>query len=223
VRWEAGGAWGPQGRRVLVAEAGISGVADATGGRHGGPLMGIGAFVPPRIVPPDEHGQTEKPKAFYTVGAQAVEVEVDRDTGEVRVLRAAHAFDLGRAINPQLAAGQVVGGAAQGLSIALFEAMRWHAGKPANAGLLDYKIATSLDVPYDVDVSLVETPQSDGPFGARGIAEPPLVGPAPALANAIRDAVGVRMTSLPMSGEPLARVLGLRTAAGRHAEGAGLS
>jgi carbon-monoxide dehydrogenase large subunit len=137
----------------------------------------------------------------YTTGAQAVEVEVDLDTGRVEVLRGAAAFDVGRAINPELVKAQMEGGFVQGISSALFESLKLKEGVPQNPSFVDYRIATSADIPLQFDAIIVEEPQDDGPWGARGIGEHAMVPTIPAIANAIYDAVGVRLEGPPFTSE----------------------
>jgi xanthine dehydrogenase molybdenum-binding subunit len=131
---------------------------------------------------------------------QFVELEVDAETGEVAVTRVVTAQEVGRAINPAIVVGQVDGAVVQGLGYALFEDL---AADPATgtivtSTLADYPIATAVDVP-PMEVIIVEDPDATGPFGARGVGEPAITLTAPAVANALLDAIGVAPTSLPLS------------------------
>ena len=144
----------------------------------------------------------------YTFGAHAVEVEVDTETGAVRVLRHVACHDVGRAINPQSVEGQIQGGAVMGLGYGLMEEVALDRGVNLSTLFASYLIPTSLDVP-DVETILIESGEGKGPFGARGIGEPPIAPPAAAIANAVEDAVGVRITDLPVTPERVARALGL--------------
>ena len=144
----------------------------------------------------------------YTFGAHAVEVEVDTQIGTVRVLKHVAAHDVGRAINPQSVEGQIQGGAAQGLGYGLLEEVLLEDGINLTTSFASYLIPSAMDVP-DIDAVVVESGEGLGPFGARGIGEPPIAPPAAAIANAIEDATGVRLTRLPMTGERVARALGL--------------
>jgi len=139
----------------------------------------------------------------YPTGAQAVEVEVDLDTGRVEVLRGVAVFDVGRAINPDLVKCQMEGGFVQGMSTALFESLKLKEGIPQNPSFVDYRIATTADIPTEVKAMYVEVPQDDGPWGARGVGEHPMVPTIPAIANAIYDAIGVRPGSPPFSSEKI--------------------
>ncbi|MCR4433275.1 MAG: xanthine dehydrogenase family protein molybdopterin-binding subunit [Caldiserica bacterium] len=138
----------------------------------------------------------------FTFGAYAVEVEVDEETGKVELKRVVAAFDVGRALNPILVEGQIEGGAVQGAGYALMEDMVIKDGIIQTPSLQEYLIPTSLDVP-DVESILIESGTGLGPYGAKGIGEPPIVGIAPAILNAIDDAVGVRITSLPVTSEKI--------------------
>ena len=144
----------------------------------------------------------------YTFGAHAVEVEVDTETGAVRVLRHVACHDVGRAINPESVEGQIQGGAVMGLGYGLMEEVVVDRGVNLSTMFAAYLIPTSLDVP-DVEPLILESGEGKGPFGARGIGEPPIAPPAAAVANAIEDAVGVRVTELPITPERVARALGL--------------
>ena len=132
-------------------------------------------------------------------GCHVVDVEVDTETGKVDVLRYTAVQDVGTAIHPSYVEGQVQGGAAQGAGMALTEEY-WYRGdgRLANASLLDYRMPTALDLP-EIETVLVEVPNPGHPYGVRGVGEVPIVPPLAAIANAIHDAVGVRVTSLPAS------------------------
>jgi len=134
--------------------------------------------------------------------AQAAEVIVDRETGQVRVTRFVQAQDIGKAINPMGVEGQLEGGAVQGIGRALSEEILIdkETGKVRNPSLATYLMPLSVDMP-DIENILVEVPSADGPFGARAVAESPGFGPPAAIANAIFDAVGVRIKTLPLSAE----------------------
>lgn len=168
----------------------------------GGPVLGRGSFMPSYVTGLDpETGQGPRAVVHYTVGAQAVEVEVDMDTGKVEVLRGAAAFDVGKAINPDMVKAQMEGGFVQGMSTALFESLKLEEGVLKNSSFVDYRIATSTDAPKDIQTIIVEVPQDDGPWGARGIGEHAMVPTVPAIANAIFDAIGIRVGTPPYSSE----------------------
>jgi carbon-monoxide dehydrogenase large subunit len=171
-------------------------------GWMGGPIVGRGKFMPNYVTGLDpETGQGERAVVHYTTGAQAVEVEVDMETGKVKVLRAASAFDAGKAINPEMVKAQLEGGFVQGLSTAIFESIQLENGVMQNPSFVDYRIATSSDAPLEHEAIIVEVPQDDGPWGARGVGEHPMVPTIPAIANAIYDAIGVRPGSPPFTAE----------------------
>ncbi len=154
--------------------------------------------------PPNEmydEGMKGNISSTYTFGAHGVEVEVDRETGRVRILKYVAAHDIGKAINPMLLEGQVHGGAVTGIGYALSERLISDKGRILNTTFLDYKMPSALDIPVEFETFLVETNDKEGPFGAKGIGEPGLVPTAPAIANAIYDATGVRLKKLPMTGE----------------------
>jgi len=168
----------------------------------GGPVIGRGKFIPTYVTGLDpETGQGERAVVHYTTGAQAVEVEVDLKNGRVDVLRVVSAFDVGRAINPDLVRTQVEGGVVQGISSALFESLQLKEGVLQNPSFVDYRIATACDTPQQIETIIIEEPQDDGPWGARGVGEHPMVPTIPAIANAIYDAVGVRLDGPPFTAE----------------------
>jgi carbon-monoxide dehydrogenase large subunit len=172
------------------------------GGWVGGPVTGRGNFMPTYVTGLDpETGQGPRAVVHYTTGAQAVEVEVDLDTGKVEVIRGAAAFDVGKAINPDMVKAQIEGGFVQGLSTALFESLQLKEGVLQNPSFVDYRIATSTDAPYNIQAIIVEVPQDDGPWGARGVGEHSMVPTIPAIANAIYDAIGIRVGAPPYSSE----------------------
>ncbi len=136
----------------------------------------------------------------FTFGAQAAEVEVDIETGEVKVLKWATAYDIGQAINVNRVEGQMEGGVAQGLGFGLMEDYLEVDGVPWTWNFHDYIIPTSKDVP-DIKSIVLESGSGKGPFGAKGIGEPAISAAGPAVANAVKDAIGVRVTHLPITAE----------------------
>ncbi len=153
-------------------------------------LAGRGTFDPD-TTPLDADGQGV-PYQTYAFGAQIATVDVDPALGTVKVRRIVAAHDVGRAINPTQVEGQIHGGIAQGLGMALMEA--YVPGRTEN--LHDYLIPTAGDMP-EIECLLIEDPEPSGPYGAKGVGEPALIPTAPAILGAIRDAVGVRLTQLP--------------------------
>jgi CO/xanthine dehydrogenase Mo-binding subunit len=151
-----------------------------------GALVASGSVVPVRGGPP--------------FAVHMAEVEVDLATGQVFVLRYVNAQDVGYALNPLSVSGNIEGGIAQGLGSALSEEFIVHQGKMLNASLLDYKIPSALDVP-PIETVLVESRAGGGPYGAMGVGESPMIPPPAVVANAIYDAVGVRIRELPLTAE----------------------
>ena len=153
-------------------------------------LEGTGTFDPPAS-PLDEKGQGV-PYATYGFAAQIVDLTVNTDFGTVKLNRIVAAHDVGRAINPTLVEGQIHGGIAQGIGMALME--EYISGKTEN--LHDYLIPTFGDVPQ-IDIKLIEDPELLGPYGAKGIGEPALIPTIPAILSAIRHAVDIDITHVP--------------------------
>jgi xanthine dehydrogenase molybdenum-binding subunit len=136
----------------------------------------------------------------YTFGSHGVRVKVDEETGKVKILKYVAAHDVGKAINPLLLEGQVYGGVMMGVGYALTEQVISEKGQSMNPNFRDYKILTAKDV-VPIEAPVLETYDEDGPYGAKGIGEPGCVPTAPAIANAIYDAVGVRIKDLPITPE----------------------
>jgi len=197
-----GGAVDAAGRRVALAD-----VARECA-RLGVARSYLGVYHAPAGDPVDLERGGGRIFPDFTFGAHAVEVEVDTETGAVAVLRHVACHDVGRAVNPQSVEGQIQGGAVMGLGYGLLEEVVVDRGVNLSTNFAGYLIPTSLDVP-DVEPIVLESGDGKGPFGARGIGEPPIGPPAAAIANAIEDAVGVRLTELPMTPERVARALGL--------------
>jgi carbon-monoxide dehydrogenase large subunit len=173
-------------------------------GWQGGPIVGSGNFMPTYVTGLDaETGQGTRAVVHYTVGAQAVDLEVDTETGQVEIIKVASAYDVGKAINPDLVLTQIEGGAVHGMSSAFEGFIYDKKGSLLNHSLVDYKIATSMDAPKTIHGDIVETPLEDGPWGARGVGEHVMVPTAPAMANAISDAAGIRINRLPLSSEKI--------------------
>ena len=143
----------------------------------------------------------------YIVGAQGAEVEVDLETGRVEIVKMAAAHDVGQVINQQTIKGQIYGGLAQGIGYALCEEYKTREGKNLNPNFLDYKIMSAPDLNFPVHIDCIETHDKTGPFGAKGVGEPGLVPTAPAIANAVYDAIGVRIRDLPITPEKVLKAL----------------
>ncbi len=142
----------------------------------------------------------------YAYGTHGVELEVDRETGKVKILKYIAAHDVGRAINPMLLKGQIYGAAVMGVGYALTEQLHLEKGEVMNPNFRDYKILSAKDA-IPVEPVIIETIDKDGPFGAKGIGEPGCVPSAPAIANAIYNAIGVRIKDLPITPEKILAAL----------------
>ena len=166
----------------------------------GQPPIGSGTFNPATVALDPDTGQGI-PFATYVYATQIAEVDVDDETGEVEVLRIVASHDCGTPINPMLVEGQVEGGISMGVGFALEEEMLFDAkGRQINPNLTNYIMPTSLDMPQ-IEVDIVDNYDPTGPFGAKGVGEPTCVSTAAAILNAIHDAVGVRITTLPATAE----------------------
>ena len=145
--------------------------------------------------------------ATYIVGAQGAVVEVDLETGKVEILKVAAAHDVGQVLNRQTLKGQIYGALAQGIGYALSEEYKTHEGRNLNPNFLDYKILSAPDMNFPIEVDFIETNDKTGPFGAKGVGEPGLVPTAPAIGNAVYDAIGVRIRDLPITPDKILAAL----------------
>jgi CO/xanthine dehydrogenase Mo-binding subunit len=168
----------------------------------GGELIGRGTYRGER-----GHAPLGGEAPFWEVGMAAVEVEVDPDTGRVRILRYVSIADVGRAINPRECEAQEEGAAMMGIGHTFFEQMVYDGGQLLNPTLIDYRVPVMEDIPGEYRSVLVENGDGPGPYGAKGIGESGLLPTAPAVANAIARALGVRITDLPMTPERVWRAL----------------
>ncbi len=168
----------------------------------GGPIIGHGRYIATGLTHLDPETGQGRPAQFWTYGAHAVDLEVDVQTGEVEILRIATALDAGKVLNPKLCTGQVIGGVVQGLGSALWEGFRFdEEGRMLNPSFVDYKIPTARDLPGEIIPILLENPQPGGPYGARGVAEHPMISVPSAVGNALFDACGLEFDQLPLSPE----------------------
>ena len=200
--------------RALAAEAGLPAgtnyppaeIFKKRYGMQAGNVIGTASFVP-KYQPPDaQSGMSENVTPFWMVGGAAAEVEVDTETGQIRILRLINAADCGKPINPAVARTQLSGASIMQLGFTLSEAMQLDGGQVTNASLADYKIPGIGDIP-PMENELVDAEQNSGPFGAKGLGESGTFGVSPAIANAIHDAVGVRIAELPITAEAVLRAL----------------
>ncbi|HEY9898525.1 MAG TPA: xanthine dehydrogenase family protein molybdopterin-binding subunit [Pantanalinema sp.] len=192
------------GHQIPAGHCPISDVV-AEGRKRGYSLEATSLFKPP-TVPEGKDGLSPLSFVTYLFGSHACSVLVDVETGEVQVERIVAVHDVGKAINPQLVSGQIEGGVAQGLGMALMEEVVRREGKILNPGFTDYILPTMVDVPQIEAVGL-EHPDLGGPYGARGIGEPPLIGTPPAILSAIADAIGTQVTQLPATPERVWRAI----------------
>jgi CO/xanthine dehydrogenase Mo-binding subunit len=165
-------------------------------------------YLAPRTTPMDKETGYSTPNFAYAYSAQALEVEVDTETGQVRVLRVVAADDVGKAINPDLVVGQIEGGVIQAHGYAITENYQMKDGRVLTDQLSTYLLPTVLDIPEKVDTVLVEIPDPNGPWGARGVGELPFLPYAPAIAAAIHAATGVWIDEFPFTPERVLRALG---------------
>ncbi len=159
-------------------------------------------YDPPSELPDWERGKGNM-SATYAYGTQGVELEVDEETGEVRILKMVAVHDVGKVLNRQTLEGQTYGALAQGIGYALFEEVLTEGGRILNPNFTDYKIPTIEDLAFPIELDFIESDDPHGPFGAKGVGEPGLVPTAPAIGNAIWDALGVRINDLPITPEKI--------------------
>ncbi|MBF0409728.1 MAG: xanthine dehydrogenase family protein [Candidatus Riflebacteria bacterium] len=184
------------------------GYAFPDGNGIGGPLVGVGRYIAQGLTNLDKETGQGNPALDWTFGAHGLIVEVNPSTGEYNILKVASCFDLGRAINPSAVRGQIVGGMLQGLGTAMCEGYIYDKeGRLLNPNFTDNKIPTSLDLPEKVEAMFVETPQVDGPYGARGVGEHPMISVCAALGNAIKNACGADLTHMPIRSEDVWRAI----------------
>lgn len=175
----------------------------------GGEVIGTANFFVPTIPQDPETGQSERIVAYYGHFAHAVECAVNIKTGEVKLLRIVGAADIGTTINPRMSEGQMEGAFLQGIGTSIFEQIALEKGVMVNPSFIDYKVPTALEMPPNDDVKTIidSVPHPEGPFGAKGLGEGPILAVAPAFANAVYNAVGVRIKALPISAEEVLKQL----------------
>src|SRR5215208_6191487 len=191
----------PEGSNVPVAE-----LFQKKYKMQAGNIIGTGSYIP-NYVPPDKDGLTPNATPFWMVGAAGAEVEVDTETGHVRVTKLVNIADVGRPINPRIVETQLSSAAVMQFGFTMQEKMEFDSGQVTNASFADYKIPSILDIPLVMHNEAVEAEQKSGPFGAKGVGESGTFAVSPAIANAVEDAVGVRLTSLPLTAEQVYRAL----------------
>ncbi|MGB9878693.1 MAG: molybdopterin cofactor-binding domain-containing protein, partial [Candidatus Pelagibacter ubique] len=162
----------------------------------------------PRYSNPDPETGQGNLGVSYTFGAQGCEIRIDKKTGEIIIDNFASAFDIGKVINPVQLRGQIVGGVMIGIGGTLYEELKFDKdGRLINPHFSTYKFPTIKEMPKKYEVVFIETPESIGPYGARGIGEHPVLGVAPAILNAIYDALGVDLYEVPISKEKILELI----------------
>lgn len=169
-------------------------------GMQAGNIIGTGTYIPPHSMPDAATGLSPEITPFWALGGTGAEVEVDTATGHVRILRLVNVAEAGRLVNPELAITQISGAAIMQLGFTMSENMIFDDGRVCNASLAHYEIPSFLDVPV-MENELVSAEDNRGPYGAKGLGESGTFGVSPAIANAIYDAVGIRLTELPITAE----------------------
>ena len=170
-------------------------------GMQAGSILGFGSFIPSYTPPDKKDGSTLNATPFWMVGGTGVEISIDTETGHITIDRLINVVDCGNPINPKIVDTQLSGAAIMQLGFSLTEKMNLDAGQVTNASFADYKIPGFNDIPLVIENEAIEAYQIDGPFGAKGVGESATFGVSPAIANAIEDAVGVRINELPMTPE----------------------
>jgi CO/xanthine dehydrogenase Mo-binding subunit len=206
LRFEDGKVAGQRVEGISIVELIEKSFPGSIGG--GGDLVGRATFHTKTGTEVDpETGQGKRPAAFWMYGAQAVEVEVDPETGKVEILKLVTAHDVGKVINPTNCEQQMEGAMAMGIGNALLEEINIDDGQVFNPSFESYKIPTSCDLPQDVETLFVEKPHPEGPYGAKGMAEPAIAPTSAAIGNAIFDATGVRLNEVPFAPEKIVEAL----------------
>lgn len=194
-------------KEVPLSEIALGGTYPSGGG-FAGPVLGYGMYTAEGLTNLDPDTGQGEPGLDWTVGARGVVVEVDLETADVKVLNLITCLDLGRAVNPKLVDGQIYGGSVQHLgSVFTEEYIYDDGGDMLNNNLTDYKIPRAKEIPEEFNNIILENRQKDGPFGARGLGEPSMIGVGPAIGNAVYDAIGVNVYDLPISRENLWELL----------------
>ena len=192
----------PEGSNIPIAE-----LFQKRYGMQAGNVIGSGAYKPDYMPAKHETGQSTNVTPYWMIGGAGVEVEVDTETGHVRITKAVNVIDCGTPVNPKILETQISGAALMQLGFTLFEKMHLDGGQIINASLAEYKIPGIADVPQVMVNEPVRSYQQNGPFGAKGGAESATLSFSPAVANAIDDAVDVRLMELPLTPESVLRAL----------------
>jgi CO/xanthine dehydrogenase Mo-binding subunit len=198
----------PEGSNIPIAE-----LFRKRYGMLAGNVIGSGIYKPDYVSPDPETGLSPNVTPFWMVSGVGAEVAVDTETGHVTITKLINVIDCGKAINPRIVESQISGAALMHLGFTMFEKMHFDGGQITNASLADYKIPGIRDLPGTMENLTVDTIQHNGPFGAKGVGEVATFCVSPAIANAIDDAVGIRLMELPLNPETVFRAL--RAKAGR--------
>lgn len=198
-------------RRIPYAKL-ARGYVYENGNGIGGPLISYGMYMADGLTNLDPNTGQGTPALDWTFGAHGVELEVDVETGNVHILKIASAFDVGQVLNLKLATGQILGGVLQGISSTLVEAYKFNPdGRLLNNSFTDNKILTASDIPDIMVPIFIENPQTDGPFGARGVGEHPMISVPSVIGNALYDALGINFYRLPLSPEQVGLAIANRS------------
>lgn len=176
-------------------------------GMQAGNIIGTASFIPKYEKPDSQTGQSKNATPFWGVGGSGAEVEVDTETGQFKITKLVNVADVGTAINPKLVQVQLSGAAIMQLGFTTTEEMVYRDGQLTNGSFADYKIPTLLDIPPEFINEHAASRQEDGPFGAKGAGESTTIALSPAIGNALADAVGIRLTDLPLTPEKVFRAL----------------
>jgi CO/xanthine dehydrogenase Mo-binding subunit len=201
----------PEGSNIPIAE-----LFQKRYGMQAGNVIGSGIYKPDYVSPDPETGLSPKVTPFWLISGAGAEVEVDTETGHVKITKLINVVDCGKAINPKAVETQISGAALMHVGFTMFEKMYFDGGQVTNASLADYKIPGFHDVPGVMENHTIENEQSNGPFGAKGVGEVATFCPSPAIANAIDDAIGVRLMEMPLNAEAVYR--GLQAKQGKPLE-----
>jgi CO/xanthine dehydrogenase Mo-binding subunit len=185
----------------------VSGLFIKKYGMKAGNIVGSGSYKPDYVAPDHDTGASTAITPFWMVAGTGAEIEVDTETGRMRILKLVNAVDCGRLVNPRIVETQISGAALMQLGFTLFEKIHLDNGQITNASLADYKIPGIADVPAVMINEAIDAYQHNAPFGAKGVGESSTMPLSPAIANALDDAVGVRLMELPLTPEAVFRAL----------------
>jgi CO/xanthine dehydrogenase Mo-binding subunit len=185
----------------------VSGLFVKKYGMKAGNIVGSGSYKPDYVAPDHETGLSPEITPFWMAGGSGAEVEVDTETGRVRIARMINVVDCGTQVNPRIVETQISGAALMQLGFTLYEKMHLDNGQVTNASFADYRIPGISDLPGVMINEAIDAYQHNAPFGAKGVGESSTLCLSPAIANAIDDACGVRLMELPLTQETIFRAL----------------